>query len=155
MDEVYWDVEIRSTLDRYVGWLQMGSLALGLLLLTAACAIIFNGVRMRFLARAAEVDILRIIGATRPFLMGPYLVQGLLLGAGAGVLSVSALLVLEGYILANLPEPDPLVFPLHPAFLPPLQTAGLLALGCLMGLVGSVDLTHSTRSADMIGEVES
>lgn len=138
VEEVYWDAQIRASLDRYVGWLRLGSLALGLLLLSAACAIIFNGVRMRYLARAGEVEILKVIGATRPFLMGPYLIEGALLGLGAGLLAVAALVALEGYILANLPEADPLVFPLHPGFLPPLKTLGLVALGVVMGLVGSV-----------------
>jgi len=138
VEEVYWDVQLRGTLDRWIRWLRMGILALGLLLLAAACAIIFNGIRMRYLARAGEVEILGVIGATRSFLLGPYLIEGVLLGLGAGLLAVAALVGLEAYVLANLPEPDPLVFPLHPAFLPPARTAGLVLLGGLMGLVGSL-----------------
>ena len=93
---------------------------------------------MRYLARAAESEILEVIGATRGFLLGPYLIEGLLLGVGAGVIAVTALVALEAYVLGNLPEPDPLVFPLHPAFLPPSRTLGLVLLGGLMGLVGSL-----------------
>lgn len=138
VDEVYWDVELRRTLDKTIGWLRTGTLSLGLLLLAAASAIIFNGVRMRYLARAGEAEILQVIGATKAFLMGPYLIEGALLGLGAGLLAVAALVVLQGYVLANLPEPEPLVFPLHPAFLPVSRTVGLVLLGGLMGLVGSL-----------------
>lgn len=138
VEEIYWDAQIRASLDRYIRWLRLGSLALGLLLLSAACAIIFNGVRMRVLARQSEVEILKVIGATPPFLMGPYLIEGVLLGFGAGILAIATLIALQAYILANLPEPDPLVFPLHPAFLPPLKTMGLMGLGVVMGFVGSL-----------------
>lgn len=138
VEEVRYDRAVRQALDRSVRWLRVGTFSLGFLFLLAASAIIFNGIRLQYMARGREVEILEVIGATRAFIFGPYLLEGAALGFLGGLFAVAALVGLEVYVLSHLPEPDPLLFPLSPALLPPLRCAGLVALGGLMGFLGSL-----------------
>lgn len=60
-----------------------GTLVLGL----AMALIVSNTLRMILLARADEVHLMRLMGAKEWFVRLPFILEGLLLGAGAGFLS--------------------------------------------------------------------
>ena len=69
-----------------VTYLQWGALIVGSILAIASMAIIANTVQLAFYTRQEEMEILRLIGATRLFISIPYLIEGALLGAlGGGV----------------------------------------------------------------------
>jgi len=56
-----------------------------LVLALALAVIISNTLRMILLARAEEVVLMRLLGAPEWFVRTPFLLEGLLLGAGAGL----------------------------------------------------------------------
>ncbi|MGE0473516.1 MAG: cell division protein FtsX [Nitrospirales bacterium] len=74
-----------------VTYLQWGALIIGGILATASMAIIANTVQLAFYTRQEEMEILRLIGATRLFISIPYLIEGALLGALGGGLAIGFL----------------------------------------------------------------
>lgn len=82
--------------------LQLGQrmvLTLGALLAFALVAITFNTIRLQILTQRAEIEVVKLIGATNPFVRRPFLYYGALLGlAGA---AVAWLLVWGGLALLN------------------------------------------------------
>ncbi|MBK6532266.1 MAG: hypothetical protein IPF99_22540 [Deltaproteobacteria bacterium] len=58
-----------------------GVIALGVLL--CVFAVVSNTVRMSLAARLREIEVLRLVGATRSYIRGPFLIEGAMLG-GAG-----------------------------------------------------------------------
>ncbi|MGD9850388.1 MAG: cell division protein FtsX [Nitrospirales bacterium] len=74
-----------------VTYLQWGALIVGGILATASMAIIANTVQLAFYTRQEEMEILRLIGATRLFIGIPYLIEGALLGALGGGLAIGFL----------------------------------------------------------------
>ena len=106
-------------------------------LLSAALFAIVNSIRAAITARKDEIEVMRLVGATRGFIRAPFLIEGFLLGLFSAIITLA--LVLPGYrfvadiLTENLPflplERDPLAL---------LQVAVLLAaLSLLVGLVGS------------------
>jgi len=58
-----------------------------LILALAMAIIISNTLRMILLARADEIQLMRLLGANEWFVRMPFILEGMLLGAGAGVLA--------------------------------------------------------------------
>jgi len=58
-----------------------------LILALAMAIIISNTLRMTLLARADEVQLMRLLGANEWFVRMPFVLEGMLLGAGAGLLA--------------------------------------------------------------------
>lgn len=65
----------------YLAWVA------SLILALAMALIISNTLRMTLLARADEIHLMRLLGAREWFVRMPFILEGLLLGSGAGVLA--------------------------------------------------------------------
>ena len=78
-------------LTLFSSYLEIGALSVGIILSLASVTIISNTVRLAFYARREEIEILRLIGATGAFIAIPYLIEGAVLGAVGGGLSLGLL----------------------------------------------------------------
>mgnify|MGYP001810337839 CR=1 FL=1 len=103
---------------------------LGLGAAFAAVAIIVIGatIRMTVLARAKEISVMRLVGATDGFVRLPFLLEGLAKGVLGGLLALLLVYVAARVISAQL-------FAVQ-FFEPGIAAAGVAA-GALLGLVGS------------------
>src|SRR5207237_453876 len=52
-----------------------------------AILVIFNTIRLAIFARREEIEVMRLVGATRGFIRGPFLLEGVLFGLIGGLLS--------------------------------------------------------------------
>ena len=66
---------------------------LGGILVLAGVFTISNVIRLTVYARQDELDIMRLVGATRAYVTGPFVVEGMIQGALGGALSVALLWV--------------------------------------------------------------
>lgn len=117
--------------------LRIGGSILIVVLLGAAVFAIVNSIRAAITARKEEIDVMRLVGASRGFIRAPFLMEGFLLGLISAVLSLG--LAIPGYqaAVARLSEQFAFVpFVRDPVLI--AWIAGLLALlAILVGLVGS------------------
>ncbi len=117
--------------------LRVGGSILIVVLLSAALFAIVNSIRAAITARREEIDVMRLVGATRSFIRAPFLFEGFLLGLISAVVTLG--LAIPGYQFVMLRLSDQLAFiPFvrDPAVIG--QIAALLAaLSVLVGLVGS------------------
>lgn len=106
-------------------------------LLSAALFAIVNSIRAAITARRQEIEVMRLVGATRGFIRGPFLFEGFLLGLFSAVITLA--LTIPGYQFVVLRLGERLAF--IPFVRDPLvvgQIAVMLAaLSMLVGLVGS------------------
>ena len=65
---------------------------LSILFLVIALMIIFNTIRMAIFTRREEVEIMKLVGATKWFIRGPFLVEGTLYGIFGAILSLAILI---------------------------------------------------------------
>ncbi len=139
VEHVRYSQEWIDTLALLVGYFEMGAVIIGSILAAATIAIIANTVRLSFYTRREEIEILRLIGATGSFIATPYVVEGALLGAMGGLLSLAFLkgafeffrmeLEASGWIQGV----DSVV-----VFLPHLVSFMLIVAGMLLGCLSSM-----------------
>jgi Cell division protein len=117
--------------------LRVGGSILIVILLGSALFAIQNSIRAAITARRREVEVMRLVGATRSFIRAPFLIEGFLLGLISAVTTLAVAAPGYEYIVARLTDEVPFVpFVRDPLVLG--QMAGLLvALALLVGLVGS------------------
>jgi len=119
---------------------------IGLLLITllGLCGIflIATTTRLTIFARRREINIMKYVGATDWFVRWPFLLEGIILGFFGALLAVGVLYFSYGALIAKIQETI--------SFLPLVNSSavlfrifeGLLAIGIVMGAVGS---TFSVR----------
>ena len=117
---------------RGIGW------GLGLLLALATLLIVANTIRLAVFARRDELDILALVGASRAFVNGPFLLEGLLQGAVAGAVALALLYALFRLVLPGFEFGLALLLGgVAPRFFEPHEMAALVAGGAALGFVGS------------------
>ena len=82
--------DLLAGLVRYIELIAIG---VGVILSAASVTIIGNTIRLTLFSRREEIEILRLIGATRAFIRIPYLLEGAVLGALGSALSLVILKV--------------------------------------------------------------
>src|SRR5690606_23600527 len=75
--------------------LRVGGSILVVVLLSAALFAIVNSIRAAITARRDEIDVMRLVGASRRFIRAPFLIEGVLLGLISATVSLG--LVIPGY----------------------------------------------------------
>lgn len=108
-----------------------------IVLLSSALFAIVNSIRAAITARRDEIEVMRLVGATRGFIRSPFLIEGVFLGLLSALLTL--LLVVPGYSFIALRLSQTLRFlPLvrDPLALTQLSLL-LVVLALLVGLVGS------------------
>jgi cell division transport system permease protein len=103
-------------------------IVLGIAFALAAMIIIGSTIRASVLARAREIKIMRLVGATDAFIRAPFLIDGLLKGLIGGVLAVALMWTTRAALTATVFE-----FQFFPT---PVLLVGILA-GTVIGLLGS------------------
>ena len=87
------------TLRRTVSYISIGAVAL---LLLVSLFIISNTVRMTMHSRRLEISIMKNVGATNSFIRWPFMVEGMVLGAFSGIVSLGIVFGLYQLILTSL-----------------------------------------------------
>ena len=101
---------------------------LGLTFASVAVIIIGSTIRMAVLARAREISIMRVVGATDGFIRSPFLIEGLLKGTLGGLLAL-LLTWLANSLIGK--------FVFRAEFFDMRYAAAGVAAGALIGLIGS------------------
>jgi cell division transport system permease protein len=126
---------------RFDAFLRIGKLAITLLaglLAGALVAVTFNTIRLQILAQSAEIEVVKLIGATDGFICRPFQYFGALQGALGGLFA--ALLVALGGQLLAAPVGELVAlyggsFVLHG--LSPVSVGALAAIGAALGWLGA------------------
>lgn len=117
--------------------LRVGGSILIVVLLGAALFAIVNSIRAAITARRQEIDVMRLVGASRNFIRAPFLLEGVMLGVISAVISLG--LVIPGYqfAVARLSEQFSFVPFVRDAAVLGWIAGALAALAVLVGFVGS------------------
>lgn len=130
MSEAQRLVELILTIFRWVGLV-----AGGILLITAGM-LIYNAIRLTVLSRRVEIRIMQLVGASRPTVYVPFLIEGMLQGVlGA---AVATGLIVAAYFGVSVGL-EKLSATYSPAVFPYLPVLGILvAAGAIYGVLCSI-----------------
>jgi len=130
-----WVMRLREvvSLARAVGYSLGGVLGL------AAILTIASVIRLTIYSRQQEIEILRLVGATRRFILAPFLLEASLMGTCGGALALAALRGIHRYLTENPARVVPLLRDLLAiSFLPQTTAAFLILLGLTAGALGGI-----------------
>jgi cell division transport system permease protein len=134
--EVHYGQRWLERLRVFMEVVRLVGMTVGGLLLLATILVVSNTVKLTFYARQAELEIMRLVGATDFFIKAPFLIEGVLHGLGGAALAAGALMLLSQLFIAHLHIPLRLALAPDAIVSPPLF-AGFLGLGVVVGLLGS------------------
>jgi len=110
---------------------------LGIILALATLLIVANTIRLGVFARRDELEILSLVGASRPFVQTPFLLEGLVQGAAGGAIALGLLYALFRLVLPGFEFGLELLVGTAPRFFSLGEALILVAGGAGLGLFGS------------------
>ena len=82
----------KTTIDRIVSFsnfFKTGGLILSVIFVVISTLIIFNTIRMAIFTRRDEIDIMKLVGATKWFIRGPFIIEAILYGVIAALIALA------------------------------------------------------------------
>jgi cell division transport system permease protein len=136
VQEIQYDLLWIERLATGVRLLRGAGAFLGGILVLAGVFTISNVIRLTVYAREDELDIMRLVGATRAYVKGPFVVEGMIQGGFGGLVAVGLLWVALGWLSRDLASSELLG---RTAFALPSDIATLLVVGgMIVGVAGSL-----------------
>lgn len=80
--------EAIDKLTSIIGAVEKASITTMVILILAAILITFNTVRLAIYTTREEISVMRLVGASNTYIRGPFMLQGVMYGIVAGVLSI-------------------------------------------------------------------
>jgi cell division transport system permease protein len=131
------DVETYQSWTERLARLVRGGVAASALLaavvLAAVLAVVGSTMRLALQRRRAEVEVLKLVGATDAFVRNPFVVEGSVQGTIGAAGAVALLGVLFLLVRGRLDNELAALVGVEPAFLPWPMALGMVALGALLG----------------------
>jgi cell division transport system permease protein len=138
VEEVQYGSDWLERFSAFMALLKGLGLGLGGLLLLSTIVVISNTIRLSIFARREEIEIMRSVGATGPFIRAPFYFEGLLLGFLGAVLALAVLFGLFQIFLSRVYEPLKSLLGNYPAHFLSLEQMAAVALGGVaLGLFGT------------------
>jgi len=137
VEEIQYDLLWIQRLSTTVRLVRGAGGLLGGILVLAGVFTISNVIKLTVYARQDELDIMRLVGATRAYVRGPFVVEGMLQGGLGGALSLGLLwLTLRVFARDALAASD--VLGRAVVFLPTELSVAIVLGGMALGVVGSL-----------------
>jgi len=112
---------------------------IGSVLALGSAMIVSNTIRLAVYARAAEIEIMQLVGATRTYLRAPLLVEGMLQGSLGALLALGLLTATQRFLAPTFNLGSPLfATTVNRVYLESSIMAGLVLGGALIGALGSL-----------------
>lgn len=88
VDEVRYGKEFLDKFDSIVRGIYTVDIVVGFIVILSAIFIIANAVRLTVISRRRTIEILKLVGATNPFIVAPFIIEGAFQGGVAAILSL-------------------------------------------------------------------
>ena len=108
-----------------------------LILLVVSVFIIVNTIKLSVHARRNEINVMRYIGATKAFIVTPFVIDGVTIGLVSGALSFFIEWYMYSYIHTSVQTEVQFITLMPFADIKYIVLAGFLIIGIVTGIVGS------------------
>ena len=122
-------------------FIQIGALVVIVFLVFISVVVVSNTIKLTVLAREKEINIMKYVGATNWFIRGPFLVEGMIIGAISALISVGVVTFFYHWLIDTIGTELIVIF--STGLVPEGHLAGnlvviFLALGISIGACGSI-----------------
>jgi cell division transport system permease protein len=132
VDEVRFGKEFLDKFASILTGIYTVDIVVGFIVILSAVFIIANAVRLTVISRRKTIEILKLVGATNPFIVAPFIIEGAFQGGIAAVLSLLLLRVITE-ISSNI-IPDITFFSLEKSLVFMATCVVIGAIGSFMAL---------------------
>lgn len=129
-------IEIR-TITSWARIIRMGGIILGIVFLIVSVLVIFSTIRMAIFSRREEIYMMKLVGADKSFIRGPFLIEAEICGIIAGVLSATI-----GYYGFNIVAPKLLNYGINISTISDILETKQLLLVYLVFIIGGVAISR-------------
>jgi len=130
-------LEIARRVNRLIAWVEFGGIVIVLVFIVVSLFVISNVIRLSFVSRMKELEIMQLVGATNFFIKGPFILEGILCGFFGGIIGTIVFNILvflfNRYILSGFP-----LFSGLTAYNTINLSISLILFGMMVGGIGSV-----------------
>jgi cell division transport system permease protein len=138
IDEIEYGREWIEKLDAVLMFFRMGIFLIGGLLLAGLIFIVSNTIKLSVYGRSNEIYIMKLVGASPRFIKGPFVIEGMFLGASGSIVSI--LFLYFGYLISKNYLNDSMKTILgleYLKFLPTNMLAGMVLTGVAVGYLAA------------------
>lgn len=136
--------DVIDTLASWATFAQTGGIAASVVFVLISSLIIFNTIRMAIFSRKDEIQMMKLIGADRNFIRGPFVVEAIVYGFIAAVIATAAGIALMMWSKDGLASFGVVVQPTFDMMVTYIAVVilGMIVLG---GIIGTVSSLLATR----------
>lgn len=146
VEDVRYDRQWLERLLTLIGGVRTAGLTIAAILALASCLTVTTVVRLTLHARRREIEIMQLVGAPLAYIRGPFVVEGLLLGFGGGLLALVLLWALWAMLADTLQASGAAILaPGDLRFLRWTWAIALLAGGAVIGAAGGAVAAREAR----------
>jgi len=134
IDEIYSAEKIAESINYFYRSLTNLGLIIMITLTSGVIFVIYSTVKILFYRRKEEIEIIKLLGATKSFIRMPFLIEGSIIGFTGGLISIIVSFLFYFAITYRLgsvfPFVETLIFPTEAIFV-------FLIIGALLGIIGA------------------
>lgn len=136
VDEVRFNQELLQLMESRFKTVAAVGGGVGALILLASLILVFNTIRLTIYAKRGLIKAMKLVGATNGFIRRPFVIEGMIQGLIAGVLSVSVMYLTFQFILPQyVPQFGVLEWPFGRWY---YLSSAMILLAIFMGFWGSL-----------------
>lgn len=148
INEVRYSGKLIQQVQHFVDAVRIAGFVLVLLLFLATLLIVVNTIRLTVLARETDIYIMRLVGAARSFLKWPFVIEGIIIGVGGGLIAVIILRSSYEALAFKISS----AFPFLPVVTETFLLNGIFAAvgvsGAILGMLGGyISVSRSLKNA--------
>lgn len=135
VDEVQFNQQLLQLLETRFDTITAAGGGLGILILLAALILVFNTIRLTIYAKRGLIKAMKLVGATNSFIRRPFVIEGVIQGLIAGILSVGVMYLVFQFLMPEyVPQFGVLEWPYGRWY---YLCSAMVILAMLMGFLGS------------------
>lgn len=141
IDKIRSSNETIDTLIKLARGVRFAVIVIFVLLIVMAVTIISNTIKLTVHSRRREISIMKYVGATNGFIRGPFVVEGIIIGLIAAILTIFVLGVAYDFVVSKIAQSDVLqrmdIVLMSFGELSKVIAIVFLSLGIGIGIIGS------------------
>jgi len=136
LEDVEYGAEWVERFSALLKFIEIFALVIGVFLAAATLFIISNTIRLTVFARKDEIEVLRYLGGSDVFVKMPFFIEGMMAGAGGGLIAFG--IILLGRYILSIHVPAHFLFIIADPFSLPFLLGILILSGLFFGGIGSI-----------------
>lgn len=133
-----------KSIGRVVNFIQQLGVAIGIIFVVISSLIIFNTIRMAIFNRKEEIQMMKLIGADKSFIRGPFLVEAIIYGVIAAIiatgLGIWGLYNAKNTLVSYDISVQSTIYLV--TYYAPIVLIGMAVVGAIIGIISSLFATH-------------